>query len=125
MIYSDLFRFLGLLTRRLTFFQALIEQAFSPRTEHGDGPCRHLNTTMNHKLWNPYTGHSKQQLLKHVQLRVYVEFYLFLRLFNLLIHYLLLALSWRAVLLTENVAILVIFIEKVKSFLGFGLLLCS
>lgn len=43
--YSDLLRFLRLLAgRQLTFFQALTEQAFSPRTKHGDGPCRHLMT---------------------------------------------------------------------------------
>lgn len=63
----------------------------------------------------------------HVQPHLYVDLYLFLRVFNLLFHYVLLALScsWRTVLLTEYVTILIVFIKKINSFLGFGLLVSS
>lgn len=58
---------------------------------------------------------------------VYVDFYLLLGMFNLLFHDLLLALSWSwcTVLLAEYITILIVFIEKVDSFLGFGFLLSS
>lgn len=60
MIYSDLLRFVGLLASRwLTFFQALTEQAFCSGTKQGNGPCWHLNTTMNHQYRDSSTGHKR------------------------------------------------------------------
>lgn len=58
----------------------------------------------------------------HVHPHMHVDFYLFLRMFNLLYHYFLLALSWRAVLLSKYVTVL---IKKVDRFLGFEFLLSS
>lgn len=109
MIYSDLLRFVGLLAGgRPAFFQALVEQAFCPGAEQGDGSCRHLNTTLNHQII---------QTRRH-QVPPHVDIYLFLRLFRLLFLRLFLARGRRAVLLAENVGVLIILREQIDGFLG-------
>lgn len=116
MIYSDLLGFVGLFAGGWpAFFQAFTEQAFCAGAKQGDRSCRHLNATVKQKIIQ--TG--------NIKLHQQVDIYPFLRLFRLLFLCLSLARSWRALLLAENVAVLVVIRKQVDGFLGSGFLLLS